>query len=318
MSSQRLRAARQRKLRARLRREKCLHLMIFPVVIWMIVFCYLPIGGMQIAFKDYRFNLGILGSPWVGLENFAKFFQDPYILRALKNTLGLSLTKIAVTMPATLAFAIMLDEIRGPRLKRVVQTVSYFPYFISWPVVLIIVNSWFSPNNGFVNQVLVALGVFREPYYFLGSESGFWGFMASLELWKNLGWGAIIYLSAMTAINPELYEAAEIDGVGRLKKIWHITLPGILPTIVVLFILNVGAMLSGGMFGSNFQQCYLFGNSVNSGASEILDTYVLRQGISMGRFSYATAVGVFTGVVSLVLVGLANAFSKRVTGEGMY
>jgi putative aldouronate transport system permease protein len=299
-------------------KQKYLHFMIWPTIIWMAVFCYLPIAGLQIAFKDYVFNKGIWGSPWSGLKNFMEFFKDPYIVTVIRNTFALSLIKILIMIPATLIFAIMLEELTSIKFKRTIQTISYLPYFISWPIVLIIANSWFSPSTGFINNMLVSAGILKEPYYFLGDKNAFWPMMAALEMWKNIGWGAIIYLAAMAGINPELYEAADIDGVGRLRKIWNITIPGILPTIMIMIILNLGNMLSGGLFSSNFQQSYLFSNPVNKETAEILDTYILRVGISLGRYSYAAAVGLLMGIVSLIFLRSANFASNKLTGESLF
>ncbi len=282
----------------------------------MLIFCYLPMLGLQIAFKEYRFDLGIWGSKWVGLKYFKEFVTDPYILPVLRNTFGLSLLKLGIMIPAPLIFAIMLDEVRSLSGKRVFQTISYFPYFISWPVVLVIANGWLSPS-GFINEILITFRIIKEPYFFLGEPDTFWVTMGGLELWKNLGWAAIIYLSAIAGINPELYEAADMDGVGRLKKIWYITIPSILPTVMIMVILNLGNMLKGGLFSSNFQQCYLFGNPLNKSTADILDTYIFRLGISLGRFSYASAVGLLTGVVSLLLLFSADYSSKKITGESL-
>jgi putative aldouronate transport system permease protein len=234
------------------------------------------------------------------------------------NTIGLSLLKVVFVFPVPIIVALMLNEIRNVSFKRVTQTISYFPYFISWVVVALMAKSWLSTSGGFVNDFLVGIGILKEPYLFLGEPAAFWWVALVLEIWKNAGWGSIIYLAAISGIDPNLYEAADIDGAGRLRKIFSITLPSILGTIMVLFILNIGYMFSGGLYAANFEQCYLLGNPLNLPRSEILDTYILKIGISLGRYSYATAVGLLQGIVSFVLLVTANRASRRITGESFF
>lgn len=303
---------------AKLDKQKILHLMAFPGLAWLVIFCYIPMFGLQIAFKDYMFNKGILFSPWVGLANFYDFVTDPDIANVLLNTMGISLMKVFLMFPIPILLAIMLNEVPNMAYKKVVQTISYFPYFISWVIVALMANTWLSPSTGFVNNFLVGAGILKEPYFFLGKADAFWWVSLALETWKNAGWGSIIYIAAISGIEQDLYEAAEIDGARRLQKIWHITLPSILGTIMIMFILNIGNMLSGGLYASNFQVSYLLGNPLNLPRSQILDTYILQIGISLGRYSYATAVGLLSGMVSLALLLSANKASKKITGESFF
>lgn len=307
-----------RRLLATLWRQKILHLMALPALIWLVIFCYVPMFGLQIAFKDYMFNKGILFSPWVGFKHFLDFFVDPYIGNVLYNTIGISLLKVLLLFPAPVLLALMLNEIGNMPYKRITQTISYFPYFISWVIVALMAQTWLSPSGGFVNGILVSLGILDEPYLFLGKPEAFWWVNLGLEIWKNTGWGTIIYLAAIAGIDESLYEAAEIDGARKLQKILHITIPSIMGTIMIMFILNIGYMLSGGLYASNFQVSYLLGNPLNLPRSEILDTYILKVGISLGRQSYATAVGLLSSVVSFLLLLGANKASKKMTGESFF
>jgi putative aldouronate transport system permease protein len=298
--------------------QKYLHLMILPVIAWLVIFHYIPIYGLQIAFKDYMFKLGINGSPWVGLKHIQEIFTDPQIMQVIINTLGMSIIKVIFSFPMPIILALALNELVFPKFKRVMQTISYFPHFFSWTVVALMATVWFSPSTGFVNNMLLSIGVLKQPYLFLGEPSAFWWVSLGLDVWKSTGWMSIIYLSAIAGINPEMYEAATIDGASRFQSMLRVTLPSILPTVMIMAIMNIGNMLNGGLNASNFQISYLLGNSLNNPTSDILDTYVLRVGISLGRFSYAASVGLLKGVVSMVLLLLANLGSNKLTGENFF
>ncbi|MDW7657732.1 MAG: ABC transporter permease subunit [Bacillota bacterium] len=295
-------------------KQRYLQLMIIPVIIWLFLFKYLPILGVQIAFRNYRFVDGIWGSSWTGLENVREVLSDVNIYRVTRNTLGISWLKLIFNFPMPIIFALLLNEVRNVRFKRVVQTVSYFPHFIAYSIVAVMITLWLSPSAGFVNEVLVGLGLVDKPILFLGRANMFWWIIVVVDIWKNIGWGSIIYLAAITGIDQNLYEAATVDGAGRFKQMLHITLPSIRPTIVALFILQVGNIFHG----ANFDLCYLLGNTLNITRSDILDTYVLRMGISLGRFSYATAVGLLLSLISMSLVLAANTISKKTLGEGLF
>jgi putative aldouronate transport system permease protein len=299
----------------RLRKQRVLQLMALPALILLILFRYIPMFGLQIAFKEFMFNKGMLWSPWVGLKHFRDFVTDPYIVGVLVNTMGISLLKVFLMFPVPIILALMLNEVRSAAFKRVTQTISYFPYFISWVVVALMARSWLAASGGLVNDILMAAKILRKPFLFLGDPNAFWWIALVLEIWKNAGWGSIIYLAAISGIDPELYEAADMDGARRIRKMVSITVPSILGTVMILFILNIGYMLSGGLYGSNFEQSYLLSNPLNLPRSEILDTYILRIGVALGRYSYATAVGLLQGVVSFVLLLAANTGSRRLTGE---
>lgn len=298
--------------------EKYLHLMILPIIAWLIIFHYVPILGTQIAFKDYMFRKGVYGSSWVGLKHIQAIFNDPMMGQVIVNTLGMSLIKVIFSFPMPILLALALSELPFPKLKRTLQTVSYFPHFISWTVVALMATVWLSPTTGFVNDLLVSLGILEKPYLFLGRPEAFWWVSLGLDIWKSTGYMSIIYLSAIAGISPEMYEAATLDGITRFQRIIYLTLPSILPTIVIMAVMNIGNMLNGGLNGSNFQISYLLGNTLNNARSEILDTYVLRMGVSLGRFSYATAVGLLKGIVSMLLLLAANFGSKKLTSQSFF
>ena len=296
-------------------RQKDLQLMVVPALICMILFSIAPLFGLQIAFKDYKLNLGMFASPWAGLKHFEAIFTDTNIVDVMINTLGLSLIKGFVILPLPIIFALLLNEVTTPWFKKTVQTVSYFPYFLSWSVVALMATSWLSPQSGFINGFLTSVGLLDEPYYFLGKPEAFWAISVILDIWKNIGYSSIIYMAAMSNVDQEVMEAAVIDGAGRFRRIWHVTIPAILPTIMIMLILNVGNLLKG---GSNFDISYNLGNVLNQTRSEILDTYVLKIGITMARFSYATAIGLLQSVVSAILLVLANTVSKITTHESFF
>lgn len=291
-----------------------LQLMVLPALVALALFAIVPLFGLQIAFRDYKMNAGIWNSPWAGLKHFKMFFTDPNVLPVLWNTVGLSFIKAFFTIPLPIVFALLLNEVVHPVFKKTVQTISYFPYFLAWSVVALMATTWLSPN-GFINGMLVSAGIIDDPYFFLGKPEAFWGISITLDIWKNLGYSSIIYLAAMSNVDQEVMEAAVIDGAGRFKRMLNVTMPAILPTVMVLLIINVGNLLRG---GSNFDISYNLMNSLNQPRSEILDTYVLKMGISMGRFSYATAIGLLQSVVASILLLTSNAISKVTTGESYF
>lgn len=285
--------------------------MVLPAIACLIIFSYAPMPGIQIAFKDYKFNSGIWGSPWAGLKYVHEFLADPYIWRALRNTLAMGAINLLLFYPLPIVFSLMVGELRSLRMKRVIQTVSYFPHFISWVIVAVMAGTWLSPFNGIVNDFLLRLNAISKPIYFLGEANLFWWVAFGLTIWKAIGWNSIIYIASIAGVDPGMYEAAYMDGAGRLQRIWYITLPAIKSTIVILLILNIGSLLGGG----NFEISYLLGNPLTIENSEILDTYILKVGLSLGRYSYATAVGVSLSVLSLLLLLGSNWISRKITGE---
>ncbi len=307
-----LSAQSRHRLRPTWRRQIWLQSMAVPGVAWMIIFLYIPIYGISIGFLDYKITQPILESEFVGFRHFREFFQDDYFFQIMRNTLGISVLKLAVGFPAPLVFALLLNELRSQRFKRPVQTISYLPHFLSWAVLGAMMMNWLS-DEGLINGIAMALGLQDTPIFYLAEPRMFWSIAVISEVWKELGWNAIIYLAAIASIPQELYESAEIDGAGRVRKMWSVTVPSIGQTIVMLLILNIAWMM-----GSNFDQILILSNQLNLEFSNTVDLYVYRVGIQTGRFAYATAVGVFRSVLSLVLLLTANSLSKRVTGKSLY
>ncbi len=317
-----MRNVRFRKACLRFKSQGFLQVFAIMGLLYLAVFCYLPMFGLQIAFRDYKPTMGLAGfftAPVTGNDgfyHFKTFFNDPDFGIIMRNTVLLSLLKLAFSFPVPVLFALALNEMRGTRLKRIVQTVSYLPHFISWVIVYGLVFTFLNTSNGVVNQVLHGLG-YKKMEFLTGTEY-YWPIAVITDVWKEMGWWSIIFLAAITGIDPSQYESARVDGASRVKCIWHITLPNIKGTIVVVLILSIGSLMSGGMGGSNFDQSYLFGNTVNYSRSITLPYYIYSMGLTKFRFSYATAVGLFQSVISLCLVLISNAFSKRTTGHGFF
>ena len=305
-----LRAQKKAKRLAYWKQYWVMYAMLALPVAYYIIFRYIPMVGNVLAFRRYRPGKGMFGTEWT-LVYFQRFLQDPMFWRALRNTLVLSISNLLVNFPIPIIFAICLNEIRWSPFKKFAQTVSYIPRFVSTVVVIAILNEFLSPSSGFLNMLLKEIGI--EPIYFMNEPEWFRPVYIFSEGWQFTGWNAIIYLAAITGINQDLYEAAEIDGATRFQRIWYVTLPSILPTIMVMLILNVGSILSLG-----FEKILLMYTPANSGVSDILDTMVYRTGLTNNNYSYATAVGLFTGLVGLILVTLSNKTSKKLTGESIY
>ncbi|MFS0724870.1 ABC transporter permease [Paenibacillus sp. 1P07SE] len=305
----------------RFKKQQGMHYFVWLGLAFLFVFSYTPMFGILMAFKDYSIVSGIKGiftSEWVGLKYFREFYNDYQFYEIVRNTLVLSFLKVIFTFPVPILFAVMLNEVKNMAFKRVVQTASYLPHFISWVVVLGVAFTFLSGDIGMVNNILMSWGWIEQPIPFLTSGSYFWGMAIGTAIWKEAGWWAIIFLASIAGINPALYEAAQIDGAGRLARIWHITLPGIKGTVVVVLILTIGSILGGGLIGSNFDQAYLFGNASNNSTSEIVQTYAFKAGLAQGRFSYAAAIDLFQSVISVVLIFSSNYIAKRVSGNGLF
>lgn len=294
-----------------LKNQRQLQIMALLGVAWLIVFCYLPMYGIVIAFKDFHIAKPIADAPWVGFEYFKEFLQDEYFWQVMKNTLGISALKLLIAFPLPIVFALMLNELTSVKFKKFVQTVSYLPHFLSWVILGGIMLTWFS-DTGILSDILLKLGLIDDPTHFLATEDHFWTIAVWSEVWKELGWSAIIYIAAMTNINPELYEAAMVDGAGRFRRMWNITLPCIMPTIALFFVLAVGNILN-----SNFDQILVLRNSLNAGAADVIDVFVYQTGIREGRFEYATAIGLFKAIIAFGLLYGANMFNKKVTGNSI-
>lgn len=290
-------------------------------VLFLLIFCFIPMFGIIISFKDYKLTQGILGfftSKWVGFKWFEEFYHDIVFWPVIRNTVVMSVLKLIFTFPVPIIFALAVNEVRISPIKRTVQTISYLPHFISWVVVSGMLFSFLNQQNGLLNQALLAFGAIDEPISFLSGEQYFLPIVVISDIWKEMGWWAIIFLAAITSVDLSLYEAAKVDGAGRLKQIWHITLPSIKGTIVIVLIMSIGNLFGGGISGSNFDQAYMLGNVANNGVSEIIQTYTLKMGLSQGRFSYATAIGLVQSLISLFLVTVSNWISNRLTGTGLF
>ena len=290
----------------RMVRAKSIYLFILPTLLYFIIFSYIPYYGLTIAFKDFRIFSGLAASPWVGLKHFEAMFASPDFPRLVRNTVLISTYRIVFGFPIPILFALLLNEVRHMTYKRVIQTITYFPNFLSWVVYGGIVLVFIQPT-GIINAVLTSMGFQR--INILTSTANFVPMLVITDIIKGFGFGAIIYLAALSGIDPQLYEAAVIDGAGRLKQTWHVTLPGIRPTIVIMFILSLGNVMSAG-----FDQIFVLYNASVYRVADIIDTYVYRIGLQNARYSLGTAVGMFKGVIGFVLIFVANSIIRR-TGE---
>jgi len=286
------------------------YLMLLPAVAYVLLFHYAPIYGLQIAFKNYKVSLGIAGSPWVGLRNFSDFFQSYYFTELLRNTFTLSVYSLIVGFPIPIIVALLLNEMKG-KFKKVTQTVLYAPHFISTVVLVSIMTSMLSPSQGVVNTVLEMLGMERN--YFMANPDYFRHLYVWSGVWQGMGWGAIVYLAALSGVDPSLHEAADIDGATRLQKILHINLPTILPTIIIMLILRMGQIASVG-----YEKVYLMQNGFNVETAEVISTYVYKRGIINSNYSFSAAVGLFNNVVNVTLVVIANYVSKKVSETSLF
>ena len=297
---------------AEVKRQKVLLLWAGIITLYGIVFYYLPLAGWTMAFQNYKPKDGILHSQFIGMEKFTKLFSDATFLRVIRNTLAMGVINLVVTFVTAIAFAILLNELRSRKGKKVVQTISYLPHFLSWIIVTGILHDMLS-GTGIINEVLVNLNIISQPINFFAHEKFFWPIVAFANVWKETGWNAIIYLAAITSIDPSLYEAASIDGAGRWSKIKYVTLPGIKPTIIILLLMNVGNVLNAG-----FEIQYLLGNGLVQNVSQTIDIYVLKWGISQGDYAIGTAAGIFKSVVSIILIVAANQIAKRNGEERLF
>lgn len=290
---------------SRLIQQRTLAFMCIPFVIWAFVFKYLPIWGWTMAFQNYKPARSFSGQEWAGLKHFRILFEDSTFYRVLRNTLVMSTLQLVLGFVTAITLALLLNELKNILFKRVVQTISYLPHFISWVVASSIVLTVLSPD-GIVNLLLTKLHLLDKPVLWMGKGNYFWGILAGTQVWKDVGWNTIIYLAAITAIDPSQYEAAEIDGAGRFQRMLNITLPGLKPVIIILLIMNLGNILESG-----FEPQYLLGNGMNLEYSENLDIFVLKYGLGMGSFSLGTAAGIFKTVVSFIFLFSANHIAKR-------
>ncbi len=296
--------------RKRMWNYRAIYVMALPAIVFYVIFHYFPMYGTLIAFKDYWVSKGIMGSPWVGLDHFNIIFSMPKFWQVFRNTLEINLLKLVFSFPVPIILALLLNEVRQIYFKRTVQTIIYLPHFISWVTIAGIVLILLS-DKGMVNNLIVMFG--GEKIKFLTSPALFRPLLVLTDIWKEAGWGTIIYLAAMAGISPELYEAAEVDGANRWKKILNITLPGLLPTISILLILRIGHMMTGG-----FDQIFNLYNPIVYDVGDIIDTYTYRIGLTEGRFSLAAAVGLFLNIINCILLFTVNRISRKISGTGLY
>lgn len=291
------------------------HLMIWPGIILMFIFCYIPIYGLITVFKEYSPNLGYWRSPFVGLRQFRILFSDDTFWLAVRNTVCFSMMKFTFNFTVPIFFALCINEVKRMAFKRVVQTVSYLPHFLSWVVVCGIFRYWLgSTSEALVNNLLMMAGIINQPVVWLNKPEYFWGIGTAIDVWKSTGFNAIIYLAAISGINPELYEAAEVDGVGRINMIRYVTLPLIMPTIVTLLVINMGYFITG----ANFDISMLLGNSMNMSTSDILGSFILRYGVSLGRYSFAAAAGFILSVVNFGMLLAANFAAGKLSDNAVF
>ncbi|MBW7452550.1 ABC transporter permease [Paenibacillus sepulcri] len=291
----------------RLWRQWDIQLMVVPALLFIFVFSYIPMYGVLMAFQDYSIFKGFLNSPWVGFKHFEMFFQAPEFWTIMRNTLVISILKLGIGFPAPILLALILNEVGHRTFKRIVQTISYLPHFLSWVIVSGFVISMLSTDNGSINILLQALHIIDEPLNFLSIPEYFWAILVATGVWKEIGFASIVYLAAIAGINPHLYEAAAIDGASRIRQIFAITLPSIMPVIIVFSILAIGNLLNAG-----FEDILLLAaNPVLRDVSDVIETYVYRVGINNSRFSYATAAGLFKAVISVGLLAGANYLARK-------
>lgn len=301
----------ERNTLARVAKSWQLYVLLLPALICIILFAYAPMYGVQIAFRDFKANLGFFQSPWVGFKYFSQFIGLSNFWPLLKNTLLISVYSLLFGFPAPIILALLLNQLKMKKFKSFIQTVTYAPYFISVVVIVSMLNIFLQPSTGFVNNIIVSFG--NQPIAFMGRPEWFRTIYVLSGIWQGVGWGAIVYLAALGGVSPELYEAAMVDGASRLRRLWHIDIPCILPTIVIMFILQMGNLMNVG-----YEKAFLMQNAQNNQVSEIISTYVYKVGLLNGKYSFATAVGLFNSVISFALVLSVNVISKKLTETSLW
>lgn len=301
---------RQRIAVKKLKRYRYLYLMIMPVLAYYIIFHYLPMVGVSIAFQDYRITRGIFESRWVGFKHFTSFFTSQYAWRTIRNTLSISIYSLVFAFPMPIMLALLLNEIKRLRFKKMVQTITYMPHFISSVVICSIILDFVS-NGGIVNEILGLLGM--NPINFMSQPNWFYPIYILSGIWQHVGWDSIIFLAAIASIDESLYEAASIDGAGRFKQIWHITLPGLLPTVAILLILRIGQLMNVG-----YEKILLLYNPSIYSSADVISTFVYRKGIADANYSYAAAIGLFNSIVNFILLVSTNKISKKLGQSGLW
>lgn len=293
------------------KQHKWLYALLLPGLLYFILFKYVPMGGLVIAFKDYSPFLGIWGSKWVGLEQFRRFFSTPDFWRLFRNTLGISLLQLVLYFPAPIILSLFLNEVRHAGYKRTIQTLIYIPHFVSWVIVASLTYQLFNVSDGVINVLIKA--VTGETIDILSKSSTFWGLIVGQDIWRETGYGTIIYLAALAGVDQEMYEAARVDGAGRWRLMWHITLPAIKGTIIMMLILRVGGLLNTG-----YEQIFLMRNDLNIEMADVFDTYIYTRGIKNGQYSFSAAAGMFKSVVGMIMVLGSDRISKACGESGIY
>ena len=292
--------------------QKYLIFMSLPFLIWIFIFKYIPLWGWTMAFQSYMPGKSFFEQKWVGFKYFILMFQDDLFYNVLRNTLAMSFLSLFFGFTLPIILAILINEIKRESFKRTVQTISYLPHFVSWVIVASIFNKMLSVDGGVINNILTGLGLVEQPVQFMAKPELFWWIVTFADVWKELGWNSIIFLAAIAGISPDLYESAMVDGATRFRRIWHITIPGILPTVMVILIMSIGNLINIG-----FEKQFLMRNSLVRDFSDVLDLYILDYGVSAGRWAFGTAAGMFKSVVSIILVSVANSVSRKSLGIGI-
>lgn len=288
-----------------------LFVFLIPAVVYILIFAYYPMAGVQIAFRNYTPRGGIWNSPWVGMKHFNRFFSSFQFQRVLKNTLLVSFYNLIVNFPLALIMSLAINTVRNIRFKKVVQTITYMPHFISVVVLVGMINVFLSPRSGFVNTLLGYLGI--KPIFFMGSPAWFKHIYVWSGVWQSAGWSSIIYLAALSGVSPELHEAAIIDGASKLQRIWNIDLPTIMPTMVILLVMSFGSIMNVG-----YEKVFLLQNSLNMTASEVISTYTYKIGLQDAQYSYSTAIGLFNNVINFAMLVIVNKAAKLLSGSSLW
>ncbi|MFC4099002.1 ABC transporter permease [Paenibacillus xanthanilyticus] len=287
-------------------RQRQLVVMALPFIVLTAIFNYGPLWGWVMAFQDYKIAKGIAGSPFIGFGKFAELFRDEQFYLVLRNTLVMSALNLVTSFVGAITLALLLNEVRSAKFKKTIQTITYIPHFVSWVVIANIVMMFLSPDGGMLNELLMGLGLIAEPIYFMAKGEYFWFIHTAANLWKELGWNTIIYLAVLVGLNPEHYEAAEVDGASRIQKMWYISIPGLMPTAILLLTMSVGWLISSG-----FESQFVLGNPVVYDYSDVLDLYALRYSTQLSDYSYGMAINMFKSVVSILLILSVTALSKK-------
>jgi len=292
-----------------LKEQKYLIFMSFPFLVWLFIFKYIPLWGWTMAFQKYMPGRPFFQQEWVGFKYFISMFQDSLFYNTMRNTIAMSGLALIFGFTLPVILAVLINELQGTKFKKTVQTISYLPHFVSWVIVASIFSKMLSMDGGVINNILLSMGIISAPISFMGEPKMFWGIVTLADVWKEVGWNSIIFLAAIAGISPDLYESAMVDGANRFKRIWHITLPGILPTVMVILIMTMGNLINIG-----FEKQYLMRTSLVRDYSDVLDLYILDYGVNAGRWAFGTAAGMFKSVVSIMLLFGANTISKKALG----